>query len=229
MPDLPISALPTVTELTADDLFAVVNDPSGIATTAKIIRANASKSIVDATAKIVNYSYTANDEVIKFDTTSGNVTASLPSAVGNKGKWFTAIKTVAANSLIIDPSGTELINGAATLTLTAQNSSVTFYSDGSNWFINSNTASGGSGDVVGPAYETVSKNLKSYSSTFSYNGSGDLSTITYTVPGGNIIKTFNYASGDLTSIVLSGNTPAGINLTKTLSYSAGNLTGVSYS
>jgi hypothetical protein len=78
-------------------------------------------------------------------------------------------------------------------------------------------------------YETVSKNLKSYSSTFSYNGSGDLSTITYTVPGGNIIKTFNYTSGDLASIVLSGNTPAGINLTKTLSYSAGNLTGVNYS
>jgi hypothetical protein len=89
--------------------------------------------------------------------------------------------------------------------------------------------SGGSGDVVEPAYETVSKNLKSYSSTFSYNGSGDLSTITYTVPGGNIIKTFNYASGDLASIVLSGNTPAGINLTKTLSYTSGNLTGVSYS
>ena len=78
-------------------------------------------------------------------------------------------------------------------------------------------------------YETVSKNLKSYPAVFAYNGSGDLSTITYTVPGGTIVKTFNYTSGDLTSIVLSGSTPAGINLTKTLSYTSGNLTGVTYS
>lgn len=143
MPDLPISSLPTITELTADDLFPVVNDPAGTPVTSKILRANATKTIFDATAKTTNYSYTANDEVIKFDTTSGNITASLPSAVGNKGKWFTAIKTVAANSLIIDPSGAETINGAATLTLTAQNSSVTFQSDGSNWFVNSTTANSG--------------------------------------------------------------------------------------
>ena len=78
-------------------------------------------------------------------------------------------------------------------------------------------------------YEIVNKNLKSYPAALNYNGSGDITSVVYTVPGGTITKTFNYTSGDLTSIVLSGNTPAGINLTKTLNYTAGNLTGVSYS
>lgn len=78
-------------------------------------------------------------------------------------------------------------------------------------------------------FETINKNLSSYPATLAYTGGGDLSTITYTVPGGTIVKTLNYTAGDLTSIVLSGNTPSGINLTKTLTYTSGNLTGVSYS
>lgn len=79
------------------------------------------------------------------------------------------------------------------------------------------------------SFERTNKNLKSYPATLAYSGSGDLSTITYTVPGGTIVKTFNYTAGNLTSIVLSGNTPSGISLTKTLTYTTGNLTGVSYS
>ncbi len=84
-------------------------------------------------------------------------------------------------------------------------------------------------NVLGDSYETISKNLKAYPATLAYGGTGDLNTITYTVPSGTITKTFNYTAGDLTSIVLSGNTPSGINLTKTLTYTIGNLTGVSYS
>jgi hypothetical protein len=79
------------------------------------------------------------------------------------------------------------------------------------------------------SFERVNRNLKSYPAVLAYNGFGDLTTVTYTVPGGTIVKTFNYTGGDLTSIVLSGSTPAGINLTKTLSYSVGNLVGVTYS
>jgi len=79
------------------------------------------------------------------------------------------------------------------------------------------------------SFETVNKNLSSYPATLAYTGGGDLNTITYTVPGGTIVKTLNYTAGDLTSIVLSGSTPAGISLTKTLTYTSGNLTGVTYS
>jgi hypothetical protein len=78
------------------------------------------------------------------------------------------------------------------------------------------------------SFETVSKNLKSYPYVLNYN-SGELSSIVYTIGGDSITKTFNYSSGVLNSIVLSGDTPSGIDLTKTLNYSSGVLIGVSYS
>jgi hypothetical protein len=79
------------------------------------------------------------------------------------------------------------------------------------------------------AFETVSKNLKSYPYALVYGVDG-VSTITYDLGGGlSIVKTFNYVLGVLTTMVLSGDTPAGISLTKTLSYTGVDLTSVAYS
>lgn len=78
-------------------------------------------------------------------------------------------------------------------------------------------------------FESVSKNIKSYPYEFTYTGGGDIDYITYDLGGGqSIIKTFNYTSGDITSIVLSGDTPGGISLTKTLSYMSGNIDNIVY-
>lgn len=77
-------------------------------------------------------------------------------------------------------------------------------------------------------FETVSKNLKSWNASFNYS-SGNLVTIAYTQGAQSIIKTFNYTGENLTSIVLSGDTPGGISLTKTFLYLGGSLAGVSYS
>jgi len=86
-----------------------------------------------------------------------------------------------------------------------------------------------SGTSASEAFETVSKNVKSYPYTLVYGVDG-VSTITYDLGGGlSIVKTFNYTLGVLTSIVLSGDTPAGISLTKTLSYTGADLTSVAYS
>ncbi len=78
-------------------------------------------------------------------------------------------------------------------------------------------------------FESVSKNIKSYPYEFTYTGGGDIDYVTYDLGGGkSIIKTFNYTSGDITSIVLSGDTPGGISLTKTLSYMSGNIDNIVY-
>lgn len=78
-------------------------------------------------------------------------------------------------------------------------------------------------------FERVSKNLKAYPSTLAYT-SGLLSSITYDLGGGqSITKTLGYTGEQLTSVVLSGDTPSGINLTKTLGYTGDDLTSVSYS
>lgn len=68
-----------------------------------------------------------------------------------------------------------------------------------------------------PTYEKISQNLPSDNITYSYNVNNDIETMTYT---SGIVKTFYYSGDDVTSIVLSGNTPSGINLTKTFVYNA---------
>lgn len=77
-------------------------------------------------------------------------------------------------------------------------------------------------------FETVSKNLKGNPYVLNYT-SGKLTSIVYTVIGGNITKTLNYTGEKITSIVLSGNTPNGISLTKTLSYTGDSLINITYS
>ncbi len=85
------------------------------------------------------------------------------------------------------------------------------------------------GGSAAETFETVSKNLKSYPATLSYSGQ-NLATIEYGLGGGlTILKTLNYTGENLTSVVLSGDTPGGISLTKTLDYTGDNLTGVIYS
>ena len=81
---------------------------------------------------------------------------------------------------------------------------------------------------LGETFESISKNLKSYPYTF--NKTGDvLDSITYTLPTGTITKTFNRTGTVLNTVVLSGDTPAGIDLTKKFNYTGGVLTSITYS
>ena len=76
-------------------------------------------------------------------------------------------------------------------------------------------------------FEAISKNLDSNPYTLNYTGA-QLTSIVYTMPYGTITKTFNYSLGKVVSIVLSGDTPAGISLMKTFTYSGDNLVAVGY-
>lgn len=89
---------------------------------------------LQTTSKSANYTVTASDRLISVDSTSGSVTLTLPAAASvNPYTVFSAIKTVAANTLTIDPNGSETINGASTLALTARWARVDFYSTGTLW------------------------------------------------------------------------------------------------
>ena len=79
------------------------------------------------------------------------------------------------------------------------------------------------------SFESVAANALGYPATIAYNSDGSVNTVTYTVPAGTIVKTFSYSGGNVSAIVLSGNTPSGISLTKTLTYTGDDITGVSYS
>ena len=92
-------------------------------------------SITTLTSKTANYTATIFDEVVLADATSGNVTISLPTSVGNGGKNFKVKKVDAsANTVTVDPNSSQTIDGAATKVLSSQYAFINIVSDSNNWF-----------------------------------------------------------------------------------------------
>ncbi len=84
--------------------------------------------------KTADYLAVSTDDTIFVNAAGGDVTISLPTATTIEGKNYKIVKTDAsANAVIIDPNGTETVNGSGTHTLSNQYDSVQIVSDGSNW------------------------------------------------------------------------------------------------
>lgn len=68
----------------------------------------------------------------------GNVTVTLPDAtagVAALGRVVTIFKVDAANDVILDADGSQTINGATTVTMSAQYNYRTIISNGTEWFV----------------------------------------------------------------------------------------------
>jgi hypothetical protein len=83
-----------------------------------------------------NYTATINDYSIRCDTGAGDVTITLPTAVGITGRWY-AIKKVTTdnNRMIIDPAGAETIDGETDFTTRQDYTAIMIQSNGTNWDI----------------------------------------------------------------------------------------------
>lgn len=77
----------------------------------------------------------STDDVVLVDTALGNVTATLPSAVGLEGKVLLFKLIDATNTLTIDGDGSETIEGSTTRDVVESNRTFEIVSDGSNWVI----------------------------------------------------------------------------------------------
>jgi hypothetical protein len=86
--------------------------------------------------KTSNYTAGAGDSVIALNAGSGNVTITLPTAVGIAGRQYT-IKRIdsSGNTATVATTSSQTIDGAATKSLTAQWKYVTVVSDGANWLV----------------------------------------------------------------------------------------------
>jgi len=73
--------------------------------------------------------------VLLCDCTGGNVTVNLPTAVGNIARFTVKKVDSSANTVTIDGSGTETIDGGTTATLKYQYESVDLVSDNSAWLV----------------------------------------------------------------------------------------------
>jgi hypothetical protein len=85
-----------------------------------------------------NYTALTTDSIILCNATSGNITITLYTSVGNSGRKLTIIKTDSStNTVTIDGNSTETINGALTMALAVQNDRLTLICDGTNLRIES--------------------------------------------------------------------------------------------
>jgi len=85
--------------------------------------------------KAVNYTALVNDYIF-VDATTGDITITLPTAVGNEGYEINVTKKDSTlNGVIVDTTSAQTIIGELTQTTTTQYDNMTFISDGSDWFI----------------------------------------------------------------------------------------------
>ncbi len=105
--------------------------------TANAVRALQGRSIlhpVDVTSTSANYTMTDVDLVILGDATTADITIGLLTAAGRMGRRIIVKKTDASvNLVIIDPAGSETLDGVASLGLSQKNAVREYVSDGANW------------------------------------------------------------------------------------------------
>lgn len=86
--------------------------------------------------KTSDYTITINDSLLfRADSTSGNITLTLPTAVGIPGRKYIIKKIVSANNVDIATNGVQTIDGVSMLTLIENYESASLVSDGANWMI----------------------------------------------------------------------------------------------
>jgi hypothetical protein len=80
--------------------------------------------------------FAPDDYLVLCNATAGVITLTLPVAAASQGRKLVAKKTDAsANAVTVDGNGAETVDGAASISITAQYDSVSVISDGAAWWI----------------------------------------------------------------------------------------------
>ena len=126
-----ISELTAASALAGSEEMPVVQAGATVRATVSSIPVKLAVRTLTATATLA-----ATDRVVLVDPTAGSVTVNLPTAAGNTGVQHWIKRTTGgANTVTIDPSGAQTIDGQATLAVAGQYDSYTLVSDGANWMI----------------------------------------------------------------------------------------------
>jgi hypothetical protein len=125
--------MPTTTEI----LDLMTGAETGRGTWQKLneaIEQRASRNFVTLVAGDSPYAITDADQVVYVDSTAGSVTVDLPAAADSAGRVLVFKKLVAGNTLTIDGNASELVEGGATLALTAALATARLHCNGTAWF-----------------------------------------------------------------------------------------------
>lgn len=168
-----------------------------------------------------NYTVENDYDVLEVDTTSGNITISLPAASLHKGRLlYVKRMTAGANTLTVDGNAAETIDGSATLSLSAQYEATGLYSDGSNW-IRVIHIPGGGGTTTNSL--TINNSGAGAASGATFNGSAAVTISHNTV--GAAASSHTHAQADVTNLVsdLAGKQAADATLTALAGYNTNGL------
>lgn len=101
--------------------------------------------------KTANYTLTTADQLVGFDTTSGNLVATLPTAVGNTNIFTIEKISSDMNTLTLNTTSSQTYGGRASgdLVLNFKSQYVTVQSDGANWIITNSNETGVLGFTTG--------------------------------------------------------------------------------
>jgi len=83
----------------------------------------------------VNYSVLYSDDLLFLNSSSSEIYITMPLASGAEGYTFTMKKIAGNNNCIIQPQSGEYIDSQSGFNVHYNNSSFSFFSDGSNWYV----------------------------------------------------------------------------------------------
>jgi len=122
-----------------------------------------------------NFTAGASDRAATFVWTGGGGTLTLPAAAVAGSGWFINLRNSGSGALIVDPNGSETINGASTLSLQPGDSTVAI-STGTTWY------TVGLGQEAVFAFDYTSIDLTGQSSPYTLSGA-ELNRIAYKFVG----------------------------------------------
>lgn len=91
--------------------------------------------IVNVTTTPYTVLPTSEYTIYLVDCTTGNITMNFPSAVSNEAQYSVKKTDSSANTITIDPFGSQTIDGSSTKVIRFQNTSLDIFSNNANLFI----------------------------------------------------------------------------------------------
>lgn len=148
-----------------------------------------------------SFTVTDNQYLILTDSTSGDVTLTLPTAIGRIGCFYKITQVAGTNATIIDGNGSQTIGGVVTRTLRL-NESYEITSDNNNWNVTSRSVDGTSylTDIGDTDYTITSATpfLVPYDTTLTGNR-----TVSVTTNGMYLGQTFRVVRTDTGAFTLN--------------------------
>ncbi len=110
--------------------------PLGVNKVQVIRGLGAASTSAPTVTKTSSYLATASDYTIRCDATSGTLTVTLPAAATYVGKIYNLKKVdTSGNTVLVDPNGSELVDGQPTHTISLPYANLTIQSNGTGWDI----------------------------------------------------------------------------------------------